>query len=146
VYGAKGYAVAGDSQSIPNFATFSVSNQNGLWTWITGTSDSRALQTGNNSGRIAAAWYKNHESFVIDVNFTDSQSHGFALYAVDWDSQGRSESIQILDAVTGQILDTEMISNFSNGIYLIWNISGHVTINITDDVGANAIVNGVFFQ
>ena len=150
-YGSQGYSVAGDSQLLPNFAAFSVSgNTNGVQYWGANTSDPRALQTGDGSGNIAAAWSKNHESFALDVNFTDTQVHQLSIYAVDWDYQGRTESIQILDAQTGQILDTEFLSNFSNGVYLIWHISGHVTINVTNDGNTNpnalssGIVNGVF--
>jgi hypothetical protein len=120
--------------------------------WTANASDPRALQTGNDSGTIAAAWSKNHESFSLNVDFTDTQVHQLAIYAVDWDYQGRTESIQILDAVTGKILDTEFLSNFSNGVYLIWHISGNVTINITNDGNSipadlsSGVVSGIFFQ
>jgi len=145
-YGSQGYSIAGDSQSLPSYATFSVQIPNGTWIWAGSTSDPRALQTGNDSGGIAACWYKNHESFYFDVNFTDGQAHQFALYALDWDSQGRSETIQILDARTGAVLDTEAISNFTNGIYVIWTLSGHVTINVTVNSGANSAISGAFFK
>jgi hypothetical protein len=141
------YSLAGDNQSLPTWVTYNVSNLNGVWVWTTSTSDSRALQAVSYSGRIAACWYKNHDSFTIDVNFTDGNPHQLALYALDWDSQGRSESIQILDATTGAVLDnTRTISNFTNGIYATWTISGHVTINVTVTSGANAVISGAFFQ
>jgi len=153
VYGTQGYSVAGNSQILPSFAAFSVSgNTNGVQYWTANTSDPRALQTGNDSGNIAAAWSKNHESFSLNVDFTDTQVHQLAIYAVDWDYQGRTESIQILDAVTGKILDTEFLSNFSNGVYLIWHISGNVTINVTNDGNtvpsdlSSGVVSGIFFQ
>jgi hypothetical protein len=34
----------------------------------------------------------------------------------------------------------------SNGIYLIWNITGHVKINITLTGGPNAVISGAFFN
>src|SRR5581483_10449014 len=37
------------------------------------------------------------------------------------------------------------ISNFSNGIYLVWNIFGSVLIQVTNNGGPNAVVSGVFF-
>ncbi|HEV3481366.1 MAG TPA: protease pro-enzyme activation domain-containing protein [Candidatus Acidoferrales bacterium] len=144
VYGADGYSVANDSQSIPSYASFAVQNQLN-YTWAASTTDPRALQTGSDTGRIAATWY-NTSSFDFDVNFTDGKSHQFALYALDWDSAGRSETVQILDANTEVVLDTRTISGFTNGTYLIWNISGHVKINITLTGGANAVVSGAFFK
>jgi hypothetical protein len=148
-YGADGYSVANDSQVIPSYASFAVENQ-ANYTWAASTTDPRALQTGSGTGRIAATWYSNNwnnlTSFDFDVNFTDGNSHQFALYAVDWDSLGRSETIQIVDANTQAVVDTRNISGFTNGIYLIWNITGHVRINVTRTGGLNAVVSGAFFK
>jgi uncharacterized repeat protein (TIGR01451 family) len=143
VYGADGYSVANDSQSIPGYASLAVQNQHN-YTWAPSTTDVRALQTGNGSGRIAATWYLNG-TFSFDVNLTDGKPHQFALYAMDWDSDGRTETVQILDANTNALLDTRSLSGFSNGVYLVWNLSGHVKINVVWTSGYNAIVNGVFF-
>ena len=122
-YGSDGYAIAYDSQSIPSYATFAVQNQSN-YTWASGTSDSRALQTGSGTGRIASTWYSG-TTFNFDLNLTDGNSHQIALYAVDWDNWGggRAERVQIVDANTNAVLDTQNISGFFNGIYLVWNIS-----------------------
>ncbi len=145
-YGADGYSVDADTQSIPTYATFTVQNQLS-YTWTTNTTDPRGLQSASGTGRVAACWY-NDPTFDFDLNITDGKSHQIAFYAVDWDSYGgtpRGETIQITDANTSTVLDSKTISNFANGIYLIWNISGHVKINVTRTAGANALVNGVFF-
>ena len=142
-YGSDGYAIANSSQSIPSYATLAAQNQLN-WTWAASTSDARALQTGSGSGRIASTWY-NSTAFNFDLNLTDGNSHQIALYAVDWDNGGRTERLQIVDANTNAVLDTENISSFNNGIYLIWNISGHVKINVTLTGPVNAVVSGVFF-
>jgi hypothetical protein len=80
------------------------------------------------------------------VNFTDGNLHPFAVYALDWDARGRSETIQVVDANTNAVLDTRSLSNFSNGVYLVWRLSGHVKINVTVTGGVNAAVSGVFFN
>ena len=67
------------------------------WTWYASTGDVRAPQTGDGSGRIASTRYAD-TAFNFDVNFTDGQAHQFALYAMDWDSLGRTEVVQVLDA------------------------------------------------
>ena len=105
----------------------------------------RGLQNPSGSGRIAAAWYSS-TSFTINVNLTDGQAHDIALYAVDWDSHGRSEKIQITNASTGAVLDTETLSSFVNGIYEVWTISGDVKITISRLAGSNALLNGLFFD
>ncbi len=143
VYGADGYSVANDSQSIPSYASLAVQNQLN-YTWAPSTSDPRALQTGSGSGRLAATWYRSG-TFSFAVNLTDGKLHQFALYAVDWDTTVRTETIQVLDANTNALLDTRSLSSFSNGVYLVWNLSGHVKINVIWTGGGNAVVSGVFF-
>ena len=142
-YGAEGYAIANDSQNLPAYASFAVQSQTS-WTWAASTSDLRGLQTGDGSGRLAAAWY-NSPVLNLDVNITDSNTHQLALYAVDWDNSGRTETIQILDGTTAAVLDTQTLSNFSGGAYLVWNVSGHIRINVTQSAGPNPVVSGVFF-
>jgi hypothetical protein len=144
VYGLDGYSVANDSQSIPSYALLAVQNQLN-YTWVPSTTDPRALQTGSGPGRIAATWYGN-STFSFDVNLTDGNTHQFALYAVDWDVNGRTEIIQVVDANTNAALDARTLSSFSNGVYLVWNLSGHVRINVIWTGGVNAVVSGVFFR
>jgi hypothetical protein len=145
VYGADGTALANVTpQNIPSYATFQVQNQ-GNYTWASNPSDPRALETGSGTARIAACWYS-PATFSFNVNFTDGNAHQFALYAVDWDNSGRADTVQIVDANTGNQLDLRTLSNFSSGAYLVWNISGHVIINVTSAGGTNAVVNGVFFN
>jgi len=145
VYGSDGTALAGVTpQNVPSYATFALQNQI-TYTWASTTTDPRALQTGVGTGRIAAAWY-NPATFSLDVNFTDGGTHQFALYAVDWDSSNRTETIQVVDAATNNQLDVETLSNFTNGVYLVWKISGHVKINVTKTGSSNALINGVFFK
>src|SRR5947208_13233828 len=84
-------------------------------------------------------------TFNFDRNLMVGRLHQCALQIVDWDSTARAETIQILDANTSAVLDTRSISSFSNGMYLVWNISGHAKINVTRTAGNNAVVSGVFF-
>jgi hypothetical protein len=104
------------------------------FTWAATTTDTRALQNGANTGRLAATWFSG-SSFNFDVNVTDGSTHQFGLYAIDWDNGGRAESIQIADASTLAVLDTRSVSTFTNRTYLFWNISGHVKVTVTRTSG-----------
>ena len=42
------------------------------------------------------------------------------------------------------VLNTQSISSFGGGTYLVWTVSGHVKINVTMTAGANAVISGVF--
>ena len=144
VYGSQGYDVIGKPASIPSYATVTPAGQTSF-TWAATTTDPRALQTPDGTSRIAATWYS-ATSFTIAVNFNDGKAHNIALYALDWDKQGRSEQIQITSAASGAILDTETISSFSSGEYLQWKVSGSVVIRATRLSGPNAVINGLFFD
>ena len=136
VYGADGYFVVNDLQSIPEYASFSVQKQNGDWTWDADPTDPRALRTGSNSGRIASCWCKNHESFTFNIELNDGNPHPIELYALDWDSQ-------VLDATANASLDSRTISNFINGIYLVWNVTSSVIINV-NIVGGQILWSAAF--
>src|SRR5207248_1594584 len=82
----------------------------------------------------------------VDVNLTDGQSHRLALYALDWDRLGRSERVDVLDASSGAVLDTRTLSSFGGGQYLVWNLSGHVQLRLTNLAGQNAVLSGLFFD
>jgi len=143
-YGADGYAIANSNQSVPSYAVLTPENQSNF-TWSASTTDPRALTTVTPAGRIASCWYSSTE-FGLDVNLTDGKSHQVEIYALDWDGNfGRSETVQVVDANTNTVLDSRTVSSFSNGMYLVWNITGHVRINATMNSGANAVLSGIFF-
>jgi hypothetical protein len=142
VYGSDGYALDSNTQSIPSYAQWSVTNAMD-WIWNPDTVDPRALQIGGGAG-FASAWYSS-SSFAFNVNFTDGASHQIALYLLDWDGEGRAETIQILDAQTNAVLNTQTIANFTQGEYVVFNVSGRVTINVSTVAGPNAVVSGIFF-
>jgi hypothetical protein len=141
-YGADGYSLAGGPQSLPNYdPSFTVSNA-ASYTWAKSTSDPRALQTGGTG--LAACWVKGG-TFSFDVALTDGNTHQVAVYALDWDSTFRGETITVVDANSNAVLDTRTITNFHGGVYLYWSVSGHVKINVTWTAGGNAVISGVFF-
>ena len=142
-YGSDGYNVINDSVSYPNYAQVVPSGQSSF-TWAPSTTDARALQKAIVNDRIAATWYAD-TSFSIDVNLTDGGLHQLALYCLDWDLNGRAETIAILDAATNAVLDTRNVSGFSGGQYLVWDIRGHVKIRVTKTAGYNPVVSGLFF-
>jgi hypothetical protein len=144
VYGANGYDLIESPPSIPSYAQLTV-NGAFIFTWAGSTSDARALQVPGSGTRLSATWYAGG-SFSYDLNLTDGLTHQVSLYAVDYDSSGRAERIDIIDPGSGTVLDTRTLTSFSGGQYPVWNITGHVTIQVTQLLGPNAVVSGVFFD
>jgi NPCBM/NEW2 domain len=144
VYGSQDRDVVGNASSSTAYATVIPAGE-ATTTWAGSTTDSRALEDLGGTGRVAAAW-SSTSSFTVNVSLTDGTAHDIALYTIDWDNQGRSERIQITNAATGAVLDTETVSNFSGGVYLDWRVSGDVVITVTRLTGPSAVVSGLFLD
>ena len=113
--------------------------------WASSTSSTSALQNLHGSGRVAARWSA-PSSFYVDINFTDQSTHQIAIYCLDWNQTGRAETISVLDATTNNVLDTRSVSNFANGVYALWNVTGHVRLQVTRTAGNNAVISGIFLK
>jgi hypothetical protein len=146
VYGSNGYNVINGTVAYPSYVTVTPTGQNSA-TWASSTTDVRALfSSATSTNRIATAWYNPTTSFLIDMVFNDGQQHRVAVYCLDWDTTKRAETVAIQDA-NGVLLNTQNVSNFHNGEYLVWQLSGHVQIRVSNmNTNANPVVSGLFFQ
>ncbi len=155
VYGSAGYDInsySGSLASAPSYGTYWATG-NSVYEWCnndgTCNPDARALQIPPvGTSRIAGTWYSG-TTFDIDVNITDGNTHQVAIYMVDWDTYqgGRVQTVDVLDGSTLTGLDSQSISNFTNGKYYVWNVSGHVIFRITNNnAPSNAVVSGIFFD
>jgi hypothetical protein len=145
-YGADGYNVIGDLSSYPSYAKVTPSGTSS-YTWASSTTDRRALQKADAGAtdRIAACWYSSTQ-FAVDLKLTDGLTHKISIYAVDWDKRGRSERVDVVDPSTGKVLDSRTLSSFNNGVYVTWNLTGHVQLRFTSLAGPNAVLSGLFFN
>src|ERR1019366_4528887 len=58
---------------------------------------------------------------------------------------GRTEKVDVIDA-NNNLLDTRSVASFVPGEYLVWNLSGHVILRVTNtNPSSNAVVSGLFF-
>ena len=140
-YGAAGYALAGspDQVSLSN-ATLSLT-QGTRYTWAASTTDVRALQAPNASSRAAATYYDANQ-LRLSLAFSAAFNGNLRLYAIDWESGARRETI----TVNGQSI--QLSGDFSQGAWVTFpvNIAAGQTASIVVDrvAGPNAIVSGIF--
>jgi hypothetical protein len=120
--------------------------------WRDVTTDVRALQSPFLDSRIANAVGQSATSRTMDfeVNFTDGGTHRVAVYCLDWAGNNTAaQTINILDAGDGSVLDTRTVIAFTGGKYLVWNLKGHVIIQIPPGFrlpnGNPGDISGVFF-
>lgn len=149
VYGLDGYVVAGRAAVLPAYAKVVTPAVTVVWS----TTDTRPVSPVDPGGaagaRIASCWYtagsRSAGSMVFKVGLSDGLSHRVALYAMDWDSLGRTQSVTITDAATGTVLDTRNLTGFTQGVDLVWYVKGDVNISVANTPPSlNAVVSGLF--
>jgi endo-alpha-1,4-polygalactosaminidase (GH114 family) len=142
--GAAGYDLAGwdgssDVSYMPEATTTLV--KGGRYEWASQTTDTRALEGPSGSTRSAAAYYSDSQ-IEVQMHFNAAYKGNLHLYAVDWDKQGRRETI----AVDGQT--AALSSDFSQGAWISFPISvvagSTVTITVDRTAGPNAVLSGIF--
>jgi hypothetical protein len=145
-YGARGYALAGWAQgsdvvSMPNATVGLVRGNRGVW--AANTTDTRALTNAGGTARSAATYYDPNKIRVA-LRFANVYNGNLELYAVDWDSTARRESITVAGRTTS------LSSDFSQGAWLTFPISvaagGTVTITVNRVAGADAVLSGIFLN
>ena len=155
LYGRQGYRVAGGSTNLPSYLAWNTRAQ--ISSWPLYNTDPQALQSDNGTSRIAAAW-QDGTNVLFDLEFLDATFHRVTLYFMDWDSvldNGSNdgddpvtdfESVDVLDRVSGAVLDHEMLPAFTNGVYEVWDIKGHVQFRIARSNARQAMASGLFLD
>jgi hypothetical protein len=142
-FGSAGYDLAGwdgvgDVSDLPG-ASVSL-EQGSRYQWATSTADTRALQSPDGLTRSAAAYY-DLSQIKLTLSIPAGYTGNLHLYAVDWDSTARRETI----TVNGQT--AALSSDFGKGAWASFAISvpvgGKVTITVARTAGANAVLSGI---
>jgi hypothetical protein len=142
--GAGGYDLAAwnggsDVSSMPGVAV-SV-GQGSRYLWAANTSDVRALENTAGSSRMAGTFY-DPSQIRLTLTFNNAYSGNLELYAVDWDSLGRRETITVGNQTAN------LSSDFSQGAWVSFPVSqaagSTLTISVNQVAGANAVLSGVF--
>ncbi len=143
--GSTGYDLAGwngssDVSYIPGATATLVHGSR--YEWASQTQDPRALQSPTSSGREAAT-YADPKQIEVQLHFSAAYKGNLRLYAVDWDSAARRETITA-DGQTASLTG----GNFSQGAWISLPISvaagATVPIIVTRTAGANAVLSGIF--
>lgn len=153
-YGAEGYNLIADKTNYPPCVKV-IPNDNLFNIFSHSTTDEGALQRSAGNDRMIGVWYRwGQDYFTINLAFTDELDHQLALYFLDAldpndqfaSRQPRIESIEILATFSRTALDSQTLTNFSKGKYLVWNVRGQVTVKVKHLQGDNAVLSGFFFD
>jgi hypothetical protein len=148
-YGSAGYSLNSSVTNLPPGIQLSFTGgSTDLYDYVQAavTTDPRALASPTGGARRAAEW-TGDDGFTLNLNLKDGQQHRVSLYMLDWRPSGRSQKLEILDAATGQILDSQTLDAFGSGVYLSWLLRGSVKIRFTNLAnGLNTVLGGIFFD
>ncbi|MBM3831936.1 MAG: hypothetical protein FJ403_01425 [Verrucomicrobia bacterium] len=85
---------------------------------------------------------------MADVTINDPQPKKVALYFADFKSAKLSMTVEALDGESEEVLDSQSISEFHNGVYLKYTVKGHIKFRIKDntDEANGTVISGIFFD
>jgi hypothetical protein len=149
VYGADGYDLGGwngstDLTVLPTGVTATI--EQGLrYTWTANAGDVRALENPGQTERRATAWY--HATEVrVRLNFTSAYSGNLHLYAADWASTARRQTVIVDDGSGPKTIN--LSTAFDGGAWMHFPITvaagGSVVIKVDRTAGTNAVLGGLF--
>src|SRR5215472_4311498 len=140
-YGSEGYIIPNSSTNLPNYVQLRVTADIA----DKACSDSRCLETADRLSRTWNSWQAS--TFTFDININDGKTHKISLYAYDSFHTGDIQNFTIKAADNSATLSSQDLSSFFDGVYQIWEISGHVTIVMRGTTPPiPAIINGLFFD
>ena len=146
-YGVDGYALlgwnGGDLVSMPR-STFVV-DQAQRFIWANPSGDARALQSPDATSREATCAYDANQ-VRLHLTFANAYTGAIHVYAVDFDSLGRRETVTVNDGSGPQT--ATIGADFSQGAWVNASISvaagGTLTVTANRTAGINAVLSGVF--
>ena len=168
VYGSDGYEVVPASggdfpSSAPSYLsgfTMSASAIVGTYNWTdndgssTGTESSavtQALEDPANltGGRWAITWYDSGNDWLEATFDVGSAPRQVAVYFLDGAPAapgGRTATVTVIDADSLATLDTQLLASFQLGKWLVWTITGHVSIRTTNTGPVNPVISALMFD
>ena len=131
--GTSGYLLAGwngsqDASNLPGITPTLVSGTRTQWK--ANTADVRALQAPDGSTVRNASAYSDPNVVTEGLQFTNAYTGDISVYALDWDNQGRAETISLNDGSGPRLYS---LTGFSQGEWLTFpvNVAAGATVTIS---------------
>jgi len=150
-YGSQGYDLAAwnnGGSDLTSLGTTTVTlDQGARYCWVCSTTDVRALQSPDQTPRRAATYYDGVQ-VRVHLTFSSAYSGTLHLYALDWDTTARRESVIVDDGSGPQTVT--IVTDFSQGAWMSFPVNvasgGTVAITVNRTAGINAVLSGIFLN
>jgi hypothetical protein len=97
--------------------------------------------------REATCWDSHTDSYFLATLSIPEGHFYLSLYALDFDTYVREETIEIYDD-EGNLLASTYVTDFHDGVYERFGIAGpiDITIKVIKNAGANSVLSGIFLD
>jgi hypothetical protein len=160
VHGRDGYVlpdydgIGRDVRVLPSYVTDVALERCAHVVWAASIDDMRAPARGpgDRGPRTAAAIYTKdpeptYQTMMVDISAEAGRAYTLALYFLDWDEQGRSVGVQVIDPVgLKQLAPVQVVRSYRDGVYLSYRCSGSVRVRVDTITKPNATLSGILFS
>jgi glucose/arabinose dehydrogenase len=145
-YGKSGYVLFGNVTNLTSAVRFSIYpgfvfvNR-----WLSDLDYALKIPGEPHGYGIQAEWV-GAPDFDVELSFPDGLEHLCGFYVSDQGSHSRESAVKISDAVTGEVLDSRILQDFSTGKYYFWQLRGRLKIQFTRALGGTVGLAGMFLD
>ena len=145
-YGKAGYDIVGYGRKLPEYmADMGYLVRDGAYViLVRKNAGYRGLRHVDKKENHIAAYYLQKDEFVLEM--TMAGEHETEFYCADYDNLGRCFVLSLEDGDTGEVFDKQTIEDCRGGVYLKYQIKGHVRARFQRLEGPDVTVSGVFWE
>lgn len=144
-YGEDGYDISSSGKRLPSYATVTYPDGKDS-KWADSTTEVRALQKADSATDRMAACRVIPNRGILDLMISGDLPKNVAFYLLDWDKKAGGVTVEAMDGESGAVLDTQTVSDFTNGTYLKYTLKGHIKFRFRLSTSSAAVVAGLFFD
>ena len=149
-YGTEGYLMytgSGPVKVLPDYVDDITFSEGATSVWSTTTVDVRAFSEDvYGIGKRSISTHYSGERFDVDIALNQQREYTMALYFVDWDASSRAINVDIYDSndTATKIAPTQVLNDYTGGVYLIYKYDRSVKLKIEKTAGPNPTLSGIF--
>lgn len=145
-YGKAGYDIVGYGKKLPEYiADTGYLVRDGVYViLVRKNAGDRGLRYGDKKEYNIAAYYLQKDEFILEM--TIAGEHETEFYCADYDNLGRSFALFLEDGDTGKVFDKQVIEDCRGGVYLRYQIKGHIKARFQCLQGPDVTVSGIFWE
>lgn len=106
------------------------------------TTDQRPSQLPAAEGR-STQYLSSDDTLSLGFDF-GTTTRRLTLYAADLGKRKTTQTVQVVDTSTGFVLQSVTMSDFRNGQYVSFDVTGQVSLNVVPTAGGSTIVNALY--